>query len=80
MSCNGERTHGIDTWSACYLDARWRVVDRNGCEVADCGDRKADAELIVHYSRTYEKLLRALRAALPYLMCFSFIIFAEPFM
>jgi len=46
---------------------RWRVVDRNGCEVADCGDRRDDADLIVHYSRTHDQLLRALRAALPYL-------------
>ena len=48
-------------------DGRWLVVDRNGCQVADCDDRRDDAELIVHYSRTHEQMLRALKAALPYL-------------
>ncbi|TFH23273.1 MAG: hypothetical protein E4H03_06565 [Myxococcales bacterium] len=60
-------TEPIDTWSAETRNGRWLVVDRNGCEVADCGDRRDDADLIVHYSQTHEQMLRALRAALPYL-------------
>ena len=48
-------------------NGRWLVVDRNGCQVADCDDRRDDADLIVHYSQTHEQMLRALRAALPYL-------------
>ena len=57
----------IDTWSIARRDGSWLVVDRNGCEVASCGDRREDAELIVHYSRAHEQLWLALKAALPYL-------------
>ena len=62
-----DRTPTIDRWRATCRDGRWLVVDRNGCEVADCRERKDDADLIVHYSHTHDRLLCALRAALPYL-------------
>ncbi|TFH22107.1 MAG: hypothetical protein E4H03_09140 [Myxococcales bacterium] len=60
----------IDLWSTREENGRWYVVDRNGCHVADCGDRKDDAELIVHYARGHQELVAALKAAGPYLESF----------
>jgi len=60
----------VDRWSVKEEAGRWYVVDRNGCQVADCGEGKEDAELIVHYSRGHQELVAALKAAVPYLESF----------
>ena len=61
----------VDVWQIRQVRDHWVVVDRNGLEVADCGTRREDAELIVHCVNAHSDMLRALRASIPYLesMC-----------
>jgi len=61
-----EKTKSIDLWSVARIGGRWVVVDCNGLEVADCGDRSADAELIVEAVNAYPDLMSTLTKTIPY--------------
>lgn len=56
-------TRNIDYWSLVETDGRFTIVDRNGFHVADCGERRADAELIADCVNERADLVASLSAA-----------------
>ena len=67
---NEQRTQ-TDTWHICERDDGFVVVDRNGLEVADCGDRRDDAELIVEAVNSRVDLVSALHEAMLFIETLS---------
>ncbi|TFH20791.1 MAG: hypothetical protein E4H03_11635 [Myxococcales bacterium] len=59
-----DQTTMTDTWYIGEREGGFVVIDCNGLEVARCGDRKADAELIVEAVNSRVDLVSALHEAM----------------